>query len=62
MSPASELNTGNIALAETTSEAYSAREISRAIFARGGVARHVALSCHNWKRNDFRYSGAYFIY
>ena len=43
-----------------------AREISRAIFAQGGVGRHVVpsdatLSCHNWKRNDFRYSGAYFI-
>ena len=23
---------------------------------------YVTLSCHNWKRNDFRYSGAYFIY
>ena len=22
---------------------------------------YVTLSCHNWKRNDFRYSGAYFI-
>ena len=23
---------------------------------------YVTLSCHNWKRSDFRYSGAYFIY
>ena len=23
---------------------------------------YVTLSCHNWKHNDFRYSGAYFIY
>ena len=23
---------------------------------------YVTLSCHNWKRNDFRYSGGYFIY
>ena len=23
---------------------------------------YVTLSCHNWRRNDFRYSGAYFIY
>ena len=23
---------------------------------------YVTLSCHNWKRNDFSYSGAYFIY
>ena len=23
---------------------------------------HITLSCHNWKRNDFRYGGAYFIY
>ena len=23
---------------------------------------YVTISCHNWKRNDFRNSGAYFIY
>ena len=23
---------------------------------------YVTLSCHNWKSNDFRYSGACFIY
>ena len=23
---------------------------------------YVTLSCHNWKRNDFRYGGDYFIY
>ena len=23
---------------------------------------YVTLSCHNWKRTDFRYSGVYFIY
>ena len=30
----------------------------------GGMSywEYVTLSCHNWKRNDFRYSGAYFIY
>ena len=49
------------------SHSYSARERSRAIFAQGGVGGmsywvYVTLSCHNWKRNDFRYSGAYFIY
>ena len=45
-----------------------AREISRAIFARGergggGMSHwvYVTLSCHNWKRNEFRYSGAFFI-
>ena len=23
---------------------------------------YITLSCHNWKRSDFRYNGAYFIY
>ena len=31
---------------------------------RGGMSYwvYVTLSCHNWKHNDFRYSGACFIY
>ena len=45
------------------SHSNSAREISRAIFTRGGVGRHIlSVCCHNWKHNDFPCSGAYFIY
>ena len=49
------------------SHSNSAREISRAIFARVGWAGmsywvYVTLSCPNWKRNDFCNSGAYLIY
>ena len=49
------------------SHSNSAPEISCAIVlgvGLGGMSYwvYVTLSCHNWKRNDFRYSGAYFIY
>ena len=49
------------------SHSNSAREISRAILLGvgwGGMSYwvYVTLSFHNWKRYDFRYSGAYFIY